>query len=45
MTEKIIPYTIYTSADIWRAFKSKCAAEGVSIKEKLLQLITNYLNS
>ena len=28
---------------LWNKFKSKCAAEGVSIKDKIFELIKNYL--
>jgi hypothetical protein len=28
---------------LWRKFKSKCAAEGISIKDKIFELIKNYL--
>lgn len=29
---------------IWKKFKAKCALEGVTIKDKLLQLIKEYVS-
>lgn len=30
--------------DIWKKFKAKCALEGVTIKDKLLQLIKEFIS-
>ncbi len=38
-------YTIKNFDDnIWKKFKSKCALEGGTIKDKLLQLIKEYVS-
>lgn len=37
-------YNIIRDTDIYTAFHISCVAEGVSVREKLTELITEYLS-
>lgn len=42
-TENKSAYTLHVDRELWKQFKSRCAAEGISILDKINQLIKSFL--